>query len=107
MPVFRFEGLELDLATAWNTPEGAPRGTRHQAASGRSRDAMRDEVEQVCPKCGARRALVIVYGLPSPGLLKAAERKEVALGSCVISDRDPEWRCAACGAEWGAINRRG
>lgn len=67
---------------------------------------MSDEVEQVCPKCGVRRARPIVYGLSTPGLFKAAERREVALGGCVISDSDPRRRCAACGAEWGVINRQ-
>lgn len=60
----------------------------------------KNEAER-CPKCGERKVLPIVYGLPGEDLFEAAERKEVFLGGCVISDDDPVWQCGACGAAWG------
>jgi hypothetical protein len=45
-----------------------------------------------CPTCSA--ALVpIVYGMPTHVLFEKAERGEVSLGGCVVSDRDPMFHC--------------
>jgi hypothetical protein len=52
-----------------------------------------------CPTCGAR-GLPIVYGMPDDTLFEAAERGEVALGGCVISDHDPSLACPR-GHTWG------
>lgn len=49
-----------------------------------------------CPVCGSARVLKIVYGLPGRELAAAAQRGEVALGGCCISDHDPSWCCADC-----------
>ena len=39
----------------------------------------------------------IVYGYPGLDLMQAAQRGEVALGGCVISDHDPAHKCRKCG----------
>jgi hypothetical protein len=49
-----------------------------------------------CPVCGSAWVLKIVYGMPGPELAAAAQRGEVALGGCCISDYDPSWCCADC-----------
>ena len=51
-----------------------------------------------CPRCG-RPGVPIVYGLPGPELMEAAERGEVALGGCVIPDAPPSHECEA-GHAW-------
>ena len=53
-----------------------------------------------CPRChAAARMLPIVFGLPMPELVAAADRGEVALGGCLMTGEDPTHRCAACGAD--------
>lgn len=51
-----------------------------------------------CPTCGSRGVL-IVYGMPGPDLFEAAERGELLLGGCVVTDDNPTHGCAA-GHEW-------
>ena len=53
------------------------------------------QIEVECPKCG-KDLLPIAYGVPGPGMMDADRRGEIALGGCVVSDNDPEWRCSAC-----------
>ncbi len=48
------------------------------------------------PVCGSTRVVKIAYGLPGPELAAAAQRGEVALGGCCVSDYDPRWYCADC-----------
>ena len=54
----------------------------------------------VCPSCGTSEVLRIVYGLPDHELAEQARQGKVALGGCVITGEDPEWRCGRCGHEW-------
>jgi hypothetical protein len=54
---------------------------------------------ETCGKCGGK-GVRIVYGLPGPALVDAAERGELALGGCVIGDDDPNLQCRACGNVW-------
>lgn len=54
----------------------------------------------VCPKCGSKEVVRIVYGLPSPELMEEANRGKVALGGCCISGNDPQWHCNGCEHEW-------
>ncbi len=47
-----------------------------------------------CPYCNKSDQIIpIVYGYPSEGLFKKAEKGEVKLGGCVISDCDPHRYC--------------
>ena len=57
---------------------------------------------KVCPTCGHRSGVRIVYGMPDFELFEQSERGLVALGGCIITDADPTWRCLEeeCGAEW-------
>ena len=54
----------------------------------------------VCPLCGSRRVASILYGIPamSPELQRALEEGRIRLGGCCVSDADPAWECADCGA---------
>lgn len=54
-----------------------------------------------CPSCGSKHTAPIGYGYPSAGMMDAAERGEIALGGCCVSDNDPKHRCKECGREWG------
>lgn len=54
----------------------------------------------ICPKCGSKDILDIVYGMPSYYLFKEAEENKVVLGGCVIGFNDPEFHCNNCGFEW-------
>jgi len=53
-----------------------------------------------CPKCGQEAGVRIICGYPGPDLGKAAERGEIELGGCCISDNDPNFKCKTCGYEW-------
>lgn len=48
-----------------------------------------------CTHCGGV-TLPIAYGYPGPGLFAAAERGEVALGGCMVSEGQPTRRCRDC-----------
>lgn len=54
-----------------------------------------------CPSCG-RAAAPIVYGLPGPELVQAAERGEVIIGGCCITADEAmaNLGCTFCGNEW-------
>jgi hypothetical protein len=64
------------------------------------RDRRRKMTPQACPKCSSDQVVAIVYGMPTPEAFKAAERGAIALGGCVVSGHDPQWRCRRCGHEW-------
>lgn len=50
-----------------------------------------------CPHCGYKESVVrIIYGYPMPELMDRAERGEVKLGGCVVSENDPQWYCKKC-----------
>jgi hypothetical protein len=48
-----------------------------------------------CPSC-RRRLVPILYGYPSAGLMKDAEKGRVALGGCVVSEDVPDLVCRGC-----------
>ena len=52
-----------------------------------------------CPVCG-RLSLPIVYGMPGPGLLDAADRGAVVLGGCVVEDGQPTHECPVGHPVW-------
>lgn len=51
-----------------------------------------------CSRCEAREAVPIVYGLPGDELMQAADRREVAIGGCIVGPQ--EWACLSCGYTW-------
>ena len=52
-----------------------------------------------CPKCGSKRIARIQWGMPNfrDELKRELDEGTVVLGGCVVSDRDPSWRCLDCG----------
>ena len=54
-----------------------------------------------CPKCGSGNVVPIEYGLPGPEMRAGAERGEIVLGGCVVSDDSAIWHCKDCQSEWG------
>lgn len=50
-----------------------------------------------CPRCDSTRVVRIVFGLPTPEMFEAAERAEILLGGCVISEDEPTEACLECG----------
>lgn len=55
-----------------------------------------------CPRCGGR-AVPILRGYPSPDAFDAADRGEVVLGGCIVTDDDPAFACTGfdCGLTFG------
>lgn len=53
-----------------------------------------------CPVCGSNDIVKILYGMPTYETFQAAERGEISLGGCCISDNDPKWHCRACGKDF-------
>ncbi|HEY5642486.1 MAG TPA: hypothetical protein VIS31_06380 [Woeseiaceae bacterium] len=53
-----------------------------------------------CPKCRSELVVPVVFGFPTDAALGDAERGKIALGGCIVSENDPEWRCKSCGYEW-------
>ena len=49
-----------------------------------------------CPACGSDGMLPILRGFPSPESVAAAERGELLLGGCMVSDNDPTHGCPVC-----------
>lgn len=65
---------------------------------GSALEADRPQFRKVaCVACGGERFVPIVFGYPLPETFEAAERGEVVLGGCIVSDDDPKVACAACG----------
>lgn len=50
-----------------------------------------------CPNCGTIDAIPILYGLPAPEAIQAAERGKIALGGCVVLPGNPRYACPNCG----------
>ena len=42
-----------------------------------------------CPKCRSANVVAILYGYPDPEAMSAAERGEIELGGCCVTDDDP------------------
>ncbi len=54
-----------------------------------------ETTDTTCPSCGATM-MAIVYGMPSYELFQAAERGEVILGGCLVSEDNPTVHCPDC-----------
>jgi len=55
-----------------------------------------------CPRCGSVDTIQIVYGLVGWEVGEAADRGEVVIGGCLISDDSASHHCKACGWEFKA-----
>ena len=51
--------------------------------------------QKKCPKCG-RTLIDIIYGLPDSDTFEKAEKNEVKLGGCEVTDFDPKYYCSNC-----------
>lgn len=65
----------------------------------------RSRAPRTCPKCGAK-TVPILYGEPTPDAFQAAERGELVLGGCVVSDDSPSRTCTTCGHAFGRVRLR-
>jgi hypothetical protein len=61
----------------------------------------------VCLKCGSHNTVDIVFGYPTKQTLKKAERGEIHLGGCEITNNDPLWYCQDCKRKFGKIKLTG
>ena len=58
-----------------------------------------------CKHCGCE-VLPIIYGLPAPTLLEAAERGELILGGCCIPQENPDYQCPICGQRYSHLKNK-
>jgi hypothetical protein len=54
----------------------------------------------ICPRCGSRDVLPIVYGLPGPELTEESIAGRVALGGCLVGPESPDRMCQNCRHKW-------
>lgn len=57
----------------------------------------------VCPKCGSRNTVELVYGYLTAELAEAEDRGEICLEGCSVSPDDPVYLCNDCGYRWGKV----
>lgn len=60
----------------------------------------KDKTIPVCPRCGARNSVPIVYGYPGPGMMEASDAGDIELGGCVRIPGQPNMKCRACFHRW-------
>jgi hypothetical protein len=58
-----------------------------------------------CPACASAAVVPILYGSPAEAALEDERAGKLALGGCVLTDDDPEWRCTSCGRDFGRARR--
>ena len=49
--------------------------------------------EKVCPNGHTDNLVPIVYGLPGKRSMKKADKGQIKLGGCIVTNCDPEWYC--------------
>lgn len=58
----------------------------------------------ICPKCGSKNIIPIMYGYPAPEAFEESEKGNIKLGGCVIESVDGytvDRYCKDCEQEWG------
>lgn len=63
-----------------------------------------DMSKKKCPACGSTYTVKILYGMPTYEAFQVAEKGEISLGSCCVSDNNPNRHCKACGQNFGGKN---
>lgn len=53
----------------------------------------------VCPNCGAKAGVDILYGYPSGKM-----SSNTILGGCIVSEESPKHGCLQCSHRWGLRN---
>lgn len=51
-----------------------------------------------CPRCGSKRVVDIIYGMPGMELVAQEEAGLVVLGGC-CPDVEADWQCLKCQAQ--------
>lgn len=54
----------------------------------------------VCPACGAKTGVEILYGYPCGKM-----SSNTILGGCIVSDESPLHGCLQCSHQWGRRNK--
>lgn len=57
-----------------------------------------------CPACGCKKVRPIVYGEPMLSTFEAAERGELIIGGCVVTEGIPLWDCPNCSCRFGCLD---
>lgn len=57
-------------------------------------------IPEVCPRCGAREFVPLIYGYPSSEGREAILAGEAAPGPCAIPNQAPVRACLRCGGFW-------
>jgi len=56
----------------------------------------------ICPKCGTKSVVEIVYGLPTRDLIAREKAGEIELGGCCIFvGESPKYHCKICEHNFG------
>lgn len=61
---------------------------------------------KICPKCGSKDSVKILYGYPNEKGIMLEAAGKAKLGGCLVLDVAPEYHCKNCQYEWdkeGAI----
>ena len=54
-----------------------------------------------CPECFSKKSIAkIQYGYPGVEMIEQAEKEEIILGGCSVTDDDPDYHCNNCEYEW-------
>ncbi len=75
-------------------PESVPASFYVQCVS----EARKIYKRSPCSNCGKRQLISIVYGLPGDEMMERAHRREVAIGDCIVTGGDLDYRCGNCAA---------
>lgn len=57
--------------------------------------------DPVCPACGSKNVVRILYGLPTEESLELARSGKVLLHSRCTTADEKDWACRTCMHEWG------
>lgn len=58
----------------------------------------------LCPSCHSHRIVPIIYGYPTAQTVERAQRGEVVLGGCVVTERSARWMCLDCERSFGPFD---
>lgn len=53
-----------------------------------------------CPSCGKTNGVQLIWGMPDEDDLTLAQKGEVELGGCVITDMGVDRHCRSCSHQW-------
>lgn len=61
-------------------------------------------IAKVCPRCGSKEIVKIVYGLPSQETIESQRKGEIAIGGDIAPEKDGDFSryCKKCKREFNA-----